>query len=173
MGEVKIHWQYFPKSSACPDLLHQVVGEFEKVLFEISSLKNVGQVSNAVLAKLRPGLEVLGFRVEAGKTGEGKIKVPVLFGRNGSVEKAFEADAFHAFGRVVLEVEAGRGVSNNQFLKDLFQACVMQGVDYAMIAVRNDYRGADDFSKVVGFIDTLYASTRLSLPLKGLMIIGY
>lgn len=29
---------------------------------------------------------------------------------------------------------------NNQFLKDLFQACMMQDVDYLVIAVRNEYR---------------------------------
>ncbi len=72
-----------------------------------------------------------------------------------------------------MEVEAGRGVTNYQFLKDLFQACVMQDVDYAVIAIRQDYRGSDDFSKVVTFIETIYASNRLILPLKGLLIIGY
>jgi hypothetical protein len=42
-----------------------------------------------------------------------------------------------------------------------------------VIAVRNDYRGSDDYSKVVSFIDTLYASQRLNLPLTGILIVGY
>jgi len=55
----------------------------------------------------------------------------------------------------------------------LFQACVMQNVDYLVIAVRQDYRGTDDYSKVVAFLETLYASSRLQLPLSGVLIIGY
>jgi hypothetical protein len=153
--------------------LKEIVVCFDNVSAEIASLDNVGQVSNEVLAKVRSGLERLGFLVETSKTAEGKIKVPVLYGSNGKVEKAFEADAYHPTQRTVVEVEAGRGVTNYQFLKDLFQACVMQDVDYAVIAIRQDYRGSDDFSKVVTFIETIYASNRLVLPLKGLLIIGY
>ena len=126
-----------------------------------------------MLAKLRPGLEAIGFQVESGKSADEKIKVPVLFGANGRVEKAFEADGYNPTEKIVIEVEAGRGVVNYQFLKDLFQACVMQDVDYAVIAIRNDYRGSDDFSKVISFIETLYASQRLKLPLTGVLIIGY
>ena len=126
-----------------------------------------------MLAKVRSGLQNLGFLVETSKMAEGKIKIPVLYGANGKVEKAFEADAYHAAQKTVVEVEAGRGVTNYQFLKDLFQACVMQDVDYAVIAIRQDYRGSDDYSKVITFIETIYASNRLVLPLKGLLIIGY
>ncbi len=173
MAKQKILWQHFPKHSPCPEFLKDVVGCFDAVSSEIASLDNVGQVSNDVLAKVRGGLERLGFLVETSKTAEGKIKVPVLYGANGKVEKAFEADAYHPIQRTVVEVEAGRGVTNYQFLKDLFQACVMQEVNFAVIAIRQDYRGSDDFSKVVTFIETIYASNRLILPLQGLLIIGY
>jgi len=173
MTKHKILWQHFPKHSPCPEFMKEIVCCFDAVSAEIASLDNVGQVSNEVLAKVRGGLESLGFLVETSKTAAGKIKVPVLYGANGKVEKAFEADAYHPIQKVVVEVEAGRGVTNYQFLKDLFQACVMQDVDYAVIAIRQDYRGSDDFSKVVTFIETIYASNRLILPLKGLLIIGY
>ena len=173
MSKHKIVWQHFPKHSPCSDFLTRVIGCFEAVSTEIASLENVGQASNEVLAKVRRGLQELGFAVETSKTLEGKIKVPVLYGANGKIEKAFEADAYHVKEKTVVEVEAGRGVTNYQFLKDLFQACVMQGVDYAVIAIRQDYRGSDDYSKVVTFIETIYASNRLTLPLKGLLIIGY
>lgn len=76
-----------------------------------------------------------------------------------------------------MEVEAGRGVVNNQFLKDLFQACMMDEVDYLAIAVRNVYTAAGvsnaDFERVVTFFDTLFASNRMRLPLKGILILGY
>ena len=140
---------------------------------EISSKENVGQSSDSVLAKLRPHLEVLGFQVESGKTSNSKIRVPVLYGRNGRIEKSFDADAYHPRERVVLEIEAGRGVTNYQFLKDLFQACVMQNVDYLVIAVRQDYRGSNDFEKVCTFFETIFSSSRLTLPLNGILIIGY
>ena len=44
---------------------------------------------------------------------------------------------------------------------------------YLAIAVRNSYGGGNDFEKVVRFFDTLYASNRLQLPLKGILVIGY
>ncbi len=102
-----------------------------------------------------------------------KIQVPVLFGRNGQVEKSFEADAYDPTTGTVLEIEAGRAVVNNAFLKEVFQACLMQDVDFAAIAVRIVYRRSRDFDRVVTFFDTLYASRRLTLPLKGVPVIGY
>lgn len=102
-----------------------------------------------------------------------KIHVPVLFGINNSIDKSFHADALSRDGKIVIEVEAGRAVDNNQFLKDIFQACMMYEVEYLVIAVRNNYRGADDFIKIHTFLETLYISSRLSLPLKGILLIGY
>jgi hypothetical protein len=99
--------------------------------------------------------------------------VPVLFGLNGILEKSFEADAYHNENKTVLEIEAGRGVTNYQFLKDLFQACMMNNVEYLVIGVRRIYRTSKDFEKVVTFFDTLYASDRLQLPLKGILVVGY
>ena len=96
-----------------------------------------------------------------------------MFGRNGRLDKSFDADAYHRDLRFVLEVEAGRGVLNNQFLKDLFQACMMHDADYLGIAVRNIYGQSADFEKVIRFFDTMYASNRLKLPLKGILVIGY
>jgi hypothetical protein len=151
-------WQYFPRHSGCSKFLKDVVEVFDSQSALIASHENVGQTSDEVLGKVRSQLEALGFQVESGKTSGGKIKVPVLYGRNGTIQKSFDADAYHPFERVVLEVEAGRGVSNYQFLKDLFQACVMQDVDYLAIALRRDYRGSNDFEKVCTFFDTIYAS---------------
>jgi hypothetical protein len=173
MGKSSINWQYFPKHSSSPEFLRRVVECFEKSENQIVSANNVGQTSNEVLAKISKDLQAIGFQVETGKTADAKVKIPVLFGPNGKIEKSFEADGYDAKNKVVIEVEAGRGVTNHQFLKDLFQACVMQDVDYLVIAVRNDYRGSDDFSKVATFLETLFASQRLKLPLNGVLIIGY
>lgn len=72
-----------------------------------------------------------------------------------------------------LEIEAGRAIVNNAVLQDLFQACMMQDVDYAVIAVRNVYQRTRDFEKVATLFDTLYASHRLKLPLAGVLVVGY
>ena len=167
-----INWQTFPKSAQTTPTVVAVVEAFEKNETNISSATNQ-LPSDGVLRVLRTDLESVGFQIEKDKTSEGKIKLPVLFGLNGKVEKSFEADGFHSGEKIVLEVEAGRGVTNYQFLKDLFQACMMQNAEHLVVSVRNDYRGSGDFAKVVNFFETLYASGRLSLPLASITIIGY
>ena len=129
--------------------------------------------SDLVLSILRKSLVASGFEVEKSKKAHDKIKVPVLFGRNGRPEKWFEADAVHPTNHTVLEVEAGRGVTNYQFLKDLFQASMMYNIDYLAIAVRDRYRSSNDFETVETFFETLYVSGRLRLPLAGVLVIGY
>ena len=78
---------------------------------------------------------------------------------------------------IVIEVEAGRAVRNNQFLKDIFQACMMFDIEYLVIAVLNEYTGGGaithDYNEVKTFLETLYVSNRLRLPLKGILLIGY
>ena len=98
----------------------------------------------------------------------------MLFGINGKLEKSFNADAFDKNTKTVIEIEAGRGVMNYQFLKDLFQACMMLDTDYLVIAIRKIYlKTYKDFKTVISFFDTLYASQRIKLPLKGILIVGY
>lgn len=168
----RVSWSTFPRSLPPTARFRDIVAAFDEVIEKIGSDKNTHS-SNVVLAHVAPGLARLGFKVEAGKKHDEKISVPVLFGENGEAAKSFEADALHADERIVLEVEAGRGVANNQFLKDLFQACAMQDVDWFVVAVRNTYKTSKDYESVVRFFDVLFASRRLQLPLKGILVIGY
>jgi hypothetical protein len=166
------NWQYYPKQSRIPTELKDVISIFEKNLQLIdSSQHKLG--SNDVLKTLSKDLTSIGYRVESGKGSSQKNSVPVLFGRNGRVEKSFDADAYNEGDGTVVEIEAGRGVTNYQFLKDLFQACVMCDVNFLVIAVRNIYRKRRDFDTVVAFMDSLFVSRRLNLPLKGVLVIGY
>lgn len=146
-------------------MLSQIAEAIDSTKYELKS--------NEVLAVVKPSLEKMGFRVEVGKGDADRIRVPVLFGRNGYLEKAFDADGYHEEAGFVVEVEAGRGVTNFQFLKDLFQACMMHNVIHLAIAVRNVYKGKPDFEIVERFFNTLYASQRLRLPLEGILVIGY
>lgn len=167
-----IDWQFYPKSDGLPAHLQDVVKAFSAVESEISST-NHDLPSNGVLKAVRPGLKALHFTVEISKRSDDRIKVPVLFGRNGSLEKYFDADAVNPQTNTVVEVEAGRGVVNNDFLKHLFQACMMHDVDYFVVAVRKRYQRQNNFETVYRFFDTLYASRRLTLPLRGVLVLGY
>lgn len=167
-----IQYQLFPRSIPMSIRLQKVVDCFIEVESQIRS-PDYQLPSNSVLELLRPQLELIGMKVEQGKTKAGKINVPVLFSLNDKVDKSFYADAISLDGKIVLEVEAGRAVDNNQFLKDIFQACMMFGVDYLILAVRNHYRQQQDFQEVYKFLETLYISNRLILPLQGILLIGY
>ena len=167
-----IQFQCFPKSHPVSEGALLVVDAFNSVSHEVDSSRHK-MASDQVLGLVRPELESRFFEVESGKTADAKIRRPVLFGEGGKPEKTFEADAFHAATGTVLEVEAGRGVTNYQFLKDLFQACVMQDAQHLVIAVRLIYRSSKDYEKVVSFFSTLYASGRLNLPLRSVTALGY
>ncbi len=124
-----LQYQLFPRSVGLTDELSRIILCFEAVYEHIKSPDNTLN-SDGVLQFLRPHLEQIGFRVETGKTKGEKIPVPVLFGLNNRIDRSFDADGVSGDGRIVLEVEAGRAVVNYQFLKDIFQACMMHGVEY-------------------------------------------
>ena len=167
-----IQYQFFPRSRGINSQMQEIINIFKRVENDISSDKN-DLVSNAVLNLLRPHLNKIGFSVETGKAAENKIDVPVLFGKDNVVDKSFYADALSEDGTIVIEVEAGRATENNQFLKDIFEACMMFDVEYLVLAVRNAYRTHDDFNRCYTFLETLYVSNRLHLPLKGILLVGY
>ncbi len=173
-------WQYFPKSSPLPahlqDFLEAIEPGFITVRNSEGNLK-----SNEVLEELRPHMESIGYQVEKSTPPKIRVKRPVLFGQNGLIDKSFEVDAFHTPTGTVVEIEAGRGVRNYQFLKDFFECLCIQDAEYLVIGVLNEYkppstkgqRGHKDFEDVVTFFDSLFASQRFDIPLKGLLIIGY
>jgi len=167
-----IRYQFFPRSVGITEQIEQIVTCFNNVYDQIKSPDN-NLTSNEVLAILKEHLILAGMKVEGGKKRGQKLSVPVLFGRNNQIDKYFDADGLSIDGKIVLEVEAGRATENNQFLKDIFQASMMYGVEYLVLAVRNNYRRHEDFEIVSTFLETLYISSRLQLPLKGILLIGY
>ena len=167
-----IQYQFFPRSRGVNTEMSRIVNCFVDANDKISSDNN-DLTSNEVLAVLRPYFESIGFTVECGKSREEKIDVPVLFGVNNKVDKSFYADAISKDGKTVIEVEAGQATENHRFLKDIFEACMMFDVEYLVLAVRNKYRSHYDFDRVYTFLETLYISNRLHLPLIGIMVIGY
>lgn len=167
-----VQFQFFPRSLGLTQELDDVISCFNAIENQVTSFSKELS-SNNVLEIVRPPLEEKGYTVETGKAKQQKIHIPVLFGNNNTIDKFFNADAISSDGRIVIEVEAGRAVVNNQFLKDIFQACMMVEVEYLCIAVRNSYKGNNDFKKVFAFLETMYVSGRIKLPLRGILLIGY
>lgn len=168
----KIRYQLFPRSFGITEQIEAVIKCFENN-FELINSYSHNHNSNEVLEVVRTELEGIGFKIEKSKKQSDKIRVPVLFGLNNKIDKFFDADGINKEKTIVLEVEAGRAYRNNQFLKDIFQACMMPTVEYLILAVRNTYSGTDDFQSIFAFIETLYINGRLKLPLKGIVLIGY
>ena len=174
-----INYQLFPRSKGVDRELASIIEVFIKVDEERDKQSHLQ--SNDMLSLVCPGLESLGFSVEKGKGKDEKIAVPVLFGENNVIDKSFYADAKSKDGKIVIEVEAGRAVFNNQFLKDIFQACMMYDVEHLVIAVLNEYhykkakkdQTSYDYQIVRTFLETMYVSNRLLLPLKSILLIGY
>ena len=148
----RLQFQLFPRSVGITDKIQQVVNCFEQTYEEIKSPENELK-SNEVLDILRPYLQRIGYVVETGKARGQKIPVPVLFGLNNTVDQSFNADGISDDGKIVLEIEAGRAVANFAFLKDIFHASMMYGVEILILAVRNDYRNNNDFNKVYTFLE--------------------
>ena len=176
-GGGMIQFQFFPRSRGLDERMSKIVEAFQLV----DHVNHAQVCSNVMLAMVRPYLEKQGFRVEKGKQKSEKIDVPVLYGENNKVDKFFSADALSEDGKIVLEVEAGRAVMNNQFLKDIFQACMMFNVEYLVLAVQNEYHTKlngkqmnwKNYEKIKVFLETMYVSNRLRLPLEGILLIGY
>ena len=167
-----VNWMYYPKNIKMPIHLHKIVEVFNNHYEQIDSYHN-NLKSDEVLHTVETALSSHGYSVEKSKKVEDKIRIPVLFGEQGKEHLAFEADAYSKEFKTVIEIEAGRAVTNYQFLKDFYQASMMIDVDYLCIAVRNTYRTQCDYKKVCDFLEAMYTSGKISTPLKGILIIGY
>jgi hypothetical protein len=122
-------YQLFPRSFGITEDIKAVIACFEKNYEDIKSPDH-NLNSDGVLKVIAEDLKQLKFKVEESKASIDKIKVPVLFSLNNRIDKFFDADAVSADGKIVIVVEAGRAYRNNQFLKDIFQACMMPNAEY-------------------------------------------
>jgi hypothetical protein len=170
-------WKFYPVRLPAPIWAEGVLETFRAARSTIDSTTNRGVSSDAALAALRPGLKKLGFEVERGKHANEMIWRPVLFGENGKPVVAYEVDGLHGKERVVLEVEAGRGAANNADYRDLVRASLMVDTDYLILAMMREYRTGKhlmrSYEQTLKRLDAIYASDRLKLPLKGVLLVGY
>tara|TARA_B110001454_G_C12562703_1_gene368411 strand:- start:45 stop:617 length:573 start_codon:yes stop_codon:yes gene_type:complete len=186
-----INWSYFPKTDPIPQELEEAINIFEKNFTKIDTITAEGIIAKKIVTvkkrKLIPEalesddvLKILtqdflnaNYKIETSKKKTDKIRIPVLFGEKGSTAQAFEPDGWHDENKIVLEIERGRAYANNQFLKDIFETSVMVNIDYLVLAVSSLYKESKDYEKIVSWLDTLYATNRIKLSLKGILLIGY
>jgi len=137
--------------------------------------------SDGVLEVLRPDMEALGYRVESGKARGQRIERPVLFGENGRPEVTYEIDAFHDALGIAVEVEAGRGAMSNAAYRDIIRTSLLLDADYfvLMMPILYSYQSGgralstEAYAKTREQLSAIYASQRLRLPFKAVLLIGY
>jgi hypothetical protein len=137
--------------------------------------------SDRVLAQLRPGLEAIGYTVEAGKTAADRITLPVLFGEQGTPRVRYDVDGVHDELGVLLEIEAGRGARGNAVYRDLVRTSLIVDARYLAVGVMQEYRHKSGGREIVvhsygdakGQLDAIFASQRLRLPFEGVPLFGY
>ena len=168
-----VNWRHFPSSSyPSPECL-AVVDVIRRNQSKFHLDEKGGLTSDEVLSILRADLVASGFKVELSKRKDDKLPQVVTWGENGKPDKSFHVDAFHEETGVVVEIEAGQAVANHRFLKDFFEACALQKANHLVIAVRMEYKDTKDYAIICRFFESIYASNRMTFPLKGLLIIGY
>ena len=174
-------WKFYPSRARPPDWVDPLIAAFKAAQPVLDSREHQGITSDAALAALRPSLVALGFEVEAGKRKADKIRRPVLFGELGAEDLAYEVDGFHAGDGIALEVEAGRGARGNAVYRDLVEASLLVDARYLVLAVQLAYShksagrpiSVRSYADSRNLFEAIYASSRLVLPLEGVLLVGY
>jgi hypothetical protein len=174
-------WSFFPSREKPPHWVAGLVGSVAERKAEIDSANVTGLKSDTVLEHLRPGLEDIGFRVEAGKKSADKITLPVLFGEQGVPRVRYDVDGVHEELGILLEVEAGRGARGNAVYRDLVRTSLIVDAKYLALGVMTEYHHKSGGKPIVvrsyqdakDQLDAIYASQRLRLPFDGVLLFGY
>jgi hypothetical protein len=174
-------WAFYPTRDTPPDWVSAFVGVVAAARTEIDSAEVTGLTSDTVLAHLRPGLEGMGFRVEAGRRSADRITLPVLFGEQGRPRVRYDVDGVHDDLGILLEVEAGRGARGNAVYRDLVRTSLIVEARYLALGVMREYHHRSSGRNVVvrsyddakDQIDAIFASQRLRLPFAGVLLFGY
>lgn len=173
---------YYPNNNAYPEWVRDLADAVTPLAdrLDTDSVNSSRMQSDAVLALLRSSLELLGYAVETGKKNAQKIRRPVLFGENGLARVSYEIDAFHDGLGIAVEVEAGRGASNNADYRDILRTSLLLDANYLVLFMPKKYRhGTSKVTTISAYantknqLDAIYASQRLRLPFLGVLLVGY
>lgn len=178
-------WVYFPRNRRPPDWVEQLIATValakSTIDTELLPLDSERRSSDDVLAILRPGLESAGYQVETGKSKHQKITRPVLYGDSGLPVVSYDVDAFHDGTGIALEVEAGRGASNNADYRDILRTSLLLDANFLALLMPISYHYKQGGKPMVTpayansrrQLEAIYASQRLTLPFAGVLLVGY
>lgn len=171
---MSLSWICFPVTKEPPPEVMQTVAVFQQTIGTISSGSDATaqMVGNAVLAEVRERLEALGFQVE--RQGV-PVRLPVLYGEGGTARRTYHADAWWMESGVVVEVEAGGARQNNRALLDILKGMMWQDCTHLVIAVKKSYGASkqNDYEWLRDWVELLYASDRVVIPMESLTVVGY
>ena len=141
----------------------------------VDTSRQSGPTSNEVLSVIRPALEGQGFEVERSRSS---LRRPVLWGAAGGEDLTYEVDAVHDEHGVVVEVEAGRSMSGgNAVYRDLLRSALIETADHLLLVVPMQYHSGKTpeqvYAATTELVDAIYASGRLALPFKSVVVLGY
>lgn len=165
-----------------PEWVEPFIGNIRAAEQSISTVeRKTGLGSDQVLQQLADGLHELGYAVESGKKASERIRRPVLFGGNGHAEVSYEIDAFHDGHGIVVEVEASRGARGNATYRDLIRASLIVDASFLALLLPIAYRHVSSgrevsvraYKECADLLSALYASQRLPLPFRGVLLVGY
>lgn len=167
----------FPDTVTSAHLVTDFLAVVEARREAIDSHASSGVRSDHVLAELRPGLELLGYRVEASKRRADTVRRPVLFGDQGAEVVTYEVDAVHDELGILVEIEAGRGAMSNAVYRDLVHASLIVDARHLVLGVMSEYRysggTAKSYRDARGLLHAIHGSGRLELPFEGVLLFGY
>jgi hypothetical protein len=175
-------WDYFPRNARPPEWVEPFIANVRAAEQSISTVeRKTGLDSDHVLQHLAAGLRELGFAVESGKKASERIRRPVLFGSNGWAAVSYEIDAFHDAHGIVVEVEAGRGARGNATYRDIIRTSLIVDAQYLVLLLPVAYRHVSGgrevsvraYKECADLLSALYASQRLPLPFRGVLLVGY
>lgn len=178
-------WSYYPRNVRPPQWVNELVAAANSIQDSINSTRDSDpehdRKSDAILLRLRPGMELLGYQVETGKSRAQKISRPVLFGNDGKPEVSYEIDAFHDGLGIAVEVEAGRGAANGADYRDNVRTALLLDANYLALFMPLEYRfkqggkvqNKPAYRNTQRQLDAIYASRRLQLPFVGVLLVGY
>ena len=181
-SQVYPEWNYFPRNVKPPEWVEPFIAEVRAAGPRISTVKQrTGLHSDEVLQEIAPGLRQLGYAVESGRRSADRISRPVLFGPNGQATVSYKIDAFHEKDGIVVEVEAGRAAYNNAIHYDIIRASLILDAEYLVLVVPITYRitvnkkpvSKSAYNDGIDQLSALYASQRLTLPFRGVLVVGY
>ncbi len=124
--------------------------------------------THATLSLLREELENIGFNVSKKHP---KYLKTISRPLSSNSDKRYPVTAFNEDKGIVLEIETGRGYTNNAVIYNILKFSMLENIETLVVACKQKYT-TTDFKKITEFLDDFIENSSMKLNFK-LLIIGY